>query len=514
MLARLATDGRPVTRTSAGPVGPPPTDGPPEPSSATDARGTAAGSVVSRAMVEDALREWAARSSRLPHVVGVRAVVELHDQPDAIEVTDDEAAFAAADGSTRRTTRTRWGRQAPSTTAPLRRHRTLSAPGGEAIGDLEVELLTVGGEAQSLLADVLTDGLTGSIRMRLADRDERRRTDHLRGVMRESSLATATLDALIDESVVAVGLVSLELATLGHVTRANHRLQRLCGRTATELSTMSYLDLLEAPQRGVQEAGLRRAVNGRLMPFRSDGLIRRRGAAGPHVRVTTTPVLGEGGRPTIATLQLVVVDAVDAVAAGDGVDPPDESAAATGTVDLTAFTDVVAEAQERAARTRQETAMYVARVEGVDDLVREHGPDVAADVQRFVAERLRSALRADDVVGQVSDHELAFVAEEIDLAQAELLAERLGRALSVAYEVDGRPVPLRLALGTAMVHPQQSGADALDHARRAADRAASTPAEGGPGVRVHVDPTPAAQALAEDLARAPRYFPHRRRRSG
>lgn len=491
-----------MTRTTDDPAGSAPPD-----------RDAGAGT-VSRAMVEDAVREWVTRSGRLPQVTAVRAVVELHDDPDAIEVTGDDDAFAAVDGSTRRTTRTRWGRQLPSSAAPLRRHRRLSAPGGEAIGDLEVELLTVGGEAQSLLADVLTDGLTGSIRMRLADRDERRRSDHLRGVMRESSLATAILDALIDESVVAVALVSLELATLGHVTRANHRFQRLCGRTAAELSAMSYLDLLEPPQRGVQEAGLRRAVNGRLMPFRSDGLILRQGATAPHVRVTTTPVLGEGGRPTVATLQLVVLDADVALAGAGSADPVVEPSVATGVVDPTRFADVVAEAQERAARTRQDTAMYVARVEGLEDLVREHGPDVAADVQRFVAQRLRSALRADDVVGQVSDHELAFVAEEIDLAQAELLAGRLGRALSVPYEVDGRPVPLRLALGTAMVHPQQGGADALDHARRAADPAGAGPADAGAGVRVHVDPTPAAQALAEDLARAPRYYPHRRRRSG
>ncbi|GAA1879496.1 sensor domain-containing diguanylate cyclase [Lapillicoccus jejuensis] len=490
-----------MTRTSADPTGSTP---------------PGAGTAVPQAVVEDALREWAARAGRLPQVTAVRAVVELHDQPDAIEVTTDGAAFAVADGAPR-TTRTRWGRQVPA--AALQRHRTLSAPGGEAIGDLQVELLTVGGEAQCLLADVLTDGLTGSIRMRLADRDERSRSDHLSGVMRESSLATATLDALIDESVVAVGLVSLELATLGHVTRANHRLQRLCGRTATELTTTSYLDLLEGPQRGVQEAGLRRAVNGRLAPFRSDGPIRRRGAAGPHVRVTTTPVLTEGGPPTVATLQLVVVDASDALTGAGGVEPLDEPAGSTGVVDPTRFADVVAEAQDRAARTRQDTAMFVARVEGLDDLVRERGPAAAADVQRFVAERLRSALRADDVIGRVSEHELAFVAEEIDVGQAELLAQRLGRALSLTYEVDGRPVLLRLALGTAMMHPRQTGADALDHARRAADRAEAGRAGPGPagsdgGVRVHVDPTPAVLALAEDQARAPRFYPRRRRRSG
>ncbi len=453
--------------------------------------------------VREIAREWLEGSVRLPQVTAARALVELTDGVEVIQVVSDPAAFAEG----RRGPRLPWGR---GEAARVTRERTLRAPGGEPVGHLRVDLLTLGGGEEQLLADVLTDGLTSAMWMRLVDGDERRHGRALREVMQEGSLAAATRDALLDESLVAIGLVSLELGSLGRFTRVNHRLQRLTGRTAEQLLGSSYLDLLDPTQRVQQEAGLRRAANGRRMPFRSEGPLRpddtgTGAGAGATVRVVTTPVLDAQDQPALATVQVEVVEAALEALAHRWEAEREEPG---GLLTPAGFTEVTSEALDRARRTGEGAALYCARIEDWDRLVLRLGPEGAADVQRFVADRLRGALRSDDVLGHVRPDELAFVAEEIDPDQADLLARRLAAALRTPYEVGGRRVDLRLSLGVALAGPSTGADEALDRARRSAEQARPPSATtGAPAASVHVGPTVPADG------REPTFFPARRRRS-
>lgn len=87
-----------------------------------------------------------------------------------------------------------------------------------------------------------------------------------------------------------------------------------------------------------------------------------------------------------------------------------------------------------------------------------HGHATGDKVLAEVGHRLRDLVRTSDIVGRYGGEEFCIIAPETNLAQSELLAERIRRAIE-SSPCGGLAVTV--SLGIAARDPQTSGVEAL-----------------------------------------------------
>lgn len=102
----------------------------------------------------------------------------------------------------------------------------------------------------------------------------------------------------------------------------------------------------------------------------------------------------------------------------------------------------------------------------------EHGHPAGDAVLTEVAQRLTSALRAQDVVARVGGDEFVVLLHEVaDADQLAQLAERCLQVVVGEIEVDGGRVPLSVSVGATLADPQDDADEVLARADRALLRA-------------------------------------------
>ena len=138
-------------------------------------------------------------------------------------------------------------------------------------------------------------------------------------------------------------------------------------------------------------------------------------------------------------------------------------------------------------------ALIVLRVHGLAATEAALGNEAANVLRRKAAVRLRSGLRASDVVASISEDAFAVLLAWIDSPQdGERVATKLAEALARPFTVAGREQSLGVATGLARYPEHGTDAEAL--VRRALAQAAMMATVGGPVAARAADRGPAAAA--------------------
>lgn len=119
------------------------------------------------------------------------------------------------------------------------------------------------------------------------------------------------------------------------------------------------------------------------------------------------------------------------------------------------------------AGTRQVAVLFcdLDRFKAVND---ELGHAAGDELLRQVAARLRTVVRANDLVGRLSGDEFALILEVVDEDEAALVADRVIEQFVRPFRLEGRAVAVTISVGVAVGSPGQHSADGL---LRAADEA-------------------------------------------
>jgi len=131
-------------------------------------------------------------------------------------------------------------------------------------------------------------------------------------------------------------------------------------------------------------------------------------------------------------------------------------------------------------------ALIVLRIEGLARTAELLGPESANVLRRKAAVRLRSALRASDVVASIGADAFAVLLAWIDSAHdGERVTAKLANALALAYTVAGREQKLEVSAGLASYPEHGKDADAL--LRRALGQATHSASMGDEGTASRFD---------------------------
>jgi len=148
-----------------------------------------------------------------------------------------------------------------------------------------------------------------------------------------------------------------------------------------------------------------------------------------------------------------------------------------------------------ALREREPAPMVliVLRVEGYAGAAARLGSEAANILRRKVAVRLRSALRASDVVAAIGPDAFGVLLGRLEApADGERVAAKLVRSLQQPFMVAGQPCAVAAAVGLA--HTPEHGKDAHSLLQRAGAQAGSLATLGRDGYAARTDRGPGAAA--------------------
>jgi diguanylate cyclase len=138
-------------------------------------------------------------------------------------------------------------------------------------------------------------------------------------------------------------------------------------------------------------------------------------------------------------------------------------------------------------------ALIVLRIEGLGRVAESLGVEAANVLRRKAAVRLRSALRASDVVASVGSDAFAVLLAFIEAPHdGERVAAKLAQSLAQPFAVAGRQQTLAVSAGLASFPEHGKDADVL--LRRALGQAAQVATIGSVGIASAADRGPAAAA--------------------
>jgi len=142
--------------------------------------------------------------------------------------------------------------------------------------------------------------------------------------------------------------------------------------------------------------------------------------------------------------------------------------------------------------------LIVLRIDGLAGAAARLGAEAANVLRRKVAVRLRTGLRASDVVAAIGPESFGVLLGHVEaLAHGERVATKLVRSLQQPFQVAGQSCAVAAAVGIAL-YPEH-GKDARSLLQRAGAQAGSVAAIGREGFASHVERGP-AQAANDDEA--------------
>jgi diguanylate cyclase (GGDEF)-like protein len=131
----------------------------------------------------------------------------------------------------------------------------------------------------------------------------------------------------------------------------------------------------------------------------------------------------------------------------------------------------LAEEINRAARHDTSLSCLLVTIGNLDELIREHGAELAEQTLAYIARAIGSQVRDFDRIGRPSAGELVLLLPGADGPRGEIVARRaLQRLRTIKVEADGARRPLSVSVGLAAWEPDLSGEDLLERAREAARR--------------------------------------------
>jgi len=151
----------------------------------------------------------------------------------------------------------------------------------------------------------------------------------------------------------------------------------------------------------------------------------------------------------------------------------------TGLPNRALFLDRLDHALTRARRPGTSLAVYFCDVDDFKDVNDSLGHDAGDELLIALPPRLREGLRASDTVARFGGDEFVILCEELDSeGEAIRIAERIGEAFALPFELDGRPHHLSVSVGVVFV---RAGSASATEVLRDADAAMYRAKGGGKG---------------------------------
>ncbi len=123
----------------------------------------------------------------------------------------------------------------------------------------------------------------------------------------------------------------------------------------------------------------------------------------------------------------------------------------TGLPNRSLVNDRLNQGVRRARRDGTALALLYVDLDGFKDINDAWGHDAGDELLADVAERLQAAMRESDTLGRIGGDEFLVVVPDMeDVAAAEVVAERLCRAMDASFEVGGRPVRVSASVGLSL----------------------------------------------------------------
>jgi PAS domain S-box-containing protein/diguanylate cyclase (GGDEF)-like protein len=374
------------------------------------------------------------------HVAGSKAAVRaLPSLSDAVFGAVDPALTAAPSTASGPSAPARGGRRGGGL-------RTFDEPRSWAVRDTSGVLVgvlsTVGvvggpgasprGEAELATAIALTVHHLGILYER-ALATQVVQHEHLRFQIErdERRLATRAFELVFEESAVGMATVSLDPGDAGRFLSVNDALCRITGRSADELTAMTFSELTHPDDRRLSESALRRAMSGRRTPFRMSKRYLRADGEPTWVQITSSPLFDDLGEPFFAITQILDLSPRQEVE----IERARQIDGLTGLLNRGALDRSLEDVLERARRLGTTAAVLVCDIGSTSANGRglELLDDDDADALRIaVAEVLGRTARNGDILSRIGVNRFVVVAEEVRPEHAEVVAERLATALETA----------------------------------------------------------------------------------
>ena len=151
----------------------------------------------------------------------------------------------------------------------------------------------------------------------------------------------------------------------------------------------------------------------------------------------------------------------------------------TGLANRALFYDRTEHAITAQNRSNDALAVFFIDLDGFKQVNDERGHAAGDVVLAEVATRLRRCARNSDTVARLGGDEFAILAERMAYpADAEIVADRIVRALASPFDLNGQPASVSASVGVALRQPSHRGADDL---LQAADHAMYTAKVAGKG---------------------------------
>jgi diguanylate cyclase (GGDEF)-like protein len=140
----------------------------------------------------------------------------------------------------------------------------------------------------------------------------------------------------------------------------------------------------------------------------------------------------------------------------------------TGLTNRARFNEYLDSALARASRSRQNLALLFIDLDDFKAVNDRFGHQAGDRLLRLVAQRLRSCLRAGDLVSRLGGDEFTVVLENCELDHLPALAETIVEVLGVPVDLGGHPVRVSASIGIATYPASGASQDELIHKADAA----------------------------------------------
>ncbi|MCW2539915.1 MAG: hypothetical protein JWN95_1640 [Frankiales bacterium] len=294
--------------------------------------------------------------------------------------------------------------------------------------------------------------------------------------LEERRLATRAFDLVFEESAVGMATVSLDPVDAGRFFSVNDALCRITGRTADELTAMTFSELTHPDDRRIGDSALKRAMSGRRTPFRTSKRYLRADGEVVWVQVTSSPLFDDLGEPFFAITQILDLSPRQEAE----IERARQIDELTGLLNRGALDRSLDDVLERARRLGTSGVVLVCDIgntsangRGLDLL---SGDDADA-IRVAVSEILGRTARNGDILSRIGVNRFVVVAEEVRPEHAGVIAERLATALETA---PGGPSVhrFRAEIGVAILTPTSNDSATLlrqaDHAMQSARQQGKT----------------------------------------
>jgi diguanylate cyclase (GGDEF)-like protein/PAS domain S-box-containing protein len=255
----------------------------------------------------------------------------------------------------------------------------------------------------------------------------------------------------------------------GVLVDANPALCSMLGLTPEQLRGCSVLDLVH-PENATEALEAHATLIADHAPMRLETRLVRADASAVPVQVSSSWVDAspQGDPPHLVMIVEDITDrkVLEAQLVHRSLHDP-----LTGLPNRILFGDRLRHALQRGHREQTPTCVLIIDLDGFKAINDKYGHPIGDAVLVAFAERLRSVLRASDTAARLGGDEFSIVCENTDLADAQVLADRLRTTVTEPLALGEIEVHLGMSIGIGTAEGGADPDETYDRVVRAADDA-------------------------------------------